>query len=198
MLHCVPLPDAGAPAIMILGGVEPASIAIPLLGDEEQAGGALLGSHLLGVLLEVTAGEPREVGREETAVSVAVGPGTPNQLRAPAREEDVPLPTGWTKAESAAGGLLPSGRESAKQHAAPIITKAAARDVYIRRRTHTCRVRDVIVYIALPQQTKTESASEHGTVERCKGARGDAATMLACLCPCRWRGHSEEARTNHS
>lgn len=100
MLHCVPFPDAGAPAMIILGaGEDPAaaSIATPFFLEcaaDREAGEEATEPRLL-LLLGEKAGE----GRADTAVlsgdaEVFVPGTTPNQPRV--------VPAGGTKAEAAA------------------------------------------------------------------------------------------------
>lgn len=137
MLHCVPFPDAGAPAMMILGGGDPASIAIPLFRDAARAEQEVLlpESHtppLLPVYLLATT-DLCDNGREEIAVSIAAGLLTPNQLRVP--DDDGACTTGFTKAESVVGGDLPSGAEAAAQQAKLSAVVSAKVSMQIRRRT---------------------------------------------------------------
>lgn len=105
MLHCVPFPDAGAPAMIILGGgVDPAaaaSMAIPSLRVAPLAAAA--GTHVRPLTLPLLAvvpvgggGANAEAGRVEIEAAQSEGFGTPpNQLRVVAV-----LPTGGTKAEA--------------------------------------------------------------------------------------------------
>lgn len=112
MLHCVPFPEAGAPAMMILGGGAPASIAIPLPDDAAQAAEevALPASHLHLLLRLVATDDLGDTGRAATLVALfaAAGFETPNQLRVPG--DDGVFTTECTKAESVLVGGAPSGR----------------------------------------------------------------------------------------
>lgn len=116
MLHCVPFPEAGAPAMMILGGGAPASIAIPLPDDAAQVAEAevtLPANHLHLLLRLVATDDLGDTGRATTLVALfaAAGFETPNQLRVPG--DDGAFTTGFTKAGSVVVGGAPSGARAA-------------------------------------------------------------------------------------
>lgn len=141
MLHCVPFPDAGAPAMMILGGGAPASIAMPLPEDaaQEEEDPTLSDSHLLPRSV-ATDDDLGDTGRD-AAVLAAAGFETPNQLRVPA--DDGALTTGLTKAESVLVRGPPSGASAAAVQQARLSVAVSATNrlrPQFRRRTFCDRM----------------------------------------------------------
>lgn len=176
MLHCVPFPDAGAPAMMILGGGAPASIAIPLSDDaaraaaEEEA--TLPATHLLPRV--DAADDLGDTGRDATlaALFAAAGFETPNQLRV--RGEDGAFTTGFTKAESVVVGGAPSGARAAVQQARlRVVVSATSRlRPQFRRRTFCDRM------ITPCSSNRAPTLEAQNSEERC-GVRATHCGMLS-------------------
>lgn len=167
MLHCVPFPDAGAPAMIILGGgVDPAAASMAIASLRVAPLAAAAGTHVLPLTLPlavpevVGGGANAEAGRVEIEAAQSEGfalvGAPPNQLRV------VVLPTGGTKAESVlvlavvvavavavvvAAPSAPPGRgakATAVRHAARIVSRTMRPTVRV-----VARMRDGMVIRAL-------------------------------------------------